>query len=128
MNKKLIKIFIILVVAIVGLLFAFNMSYGWLYVKFDGKTYVANTGGGTDYSVGEQLGCVQSKIPTAIKPYKNNQSNGFSYGTEIYSSDEATTILIKFDNQYYKLQDINRAEGWGNGIKVKIRENKIVLQ
>lgn len=127
MNKKLKKILFIIVFLLIGGLFIFNRSGGWLYVKFDGKVYVANTGGGQDYSIGKQLGCVQNKIPKLIKPYIDNQSNGFPYGTEIYDSEYPNQIFIKYGDKYYPLQDIDKAENWGNGINVKIRNNKIVF-
>ncbi|WP_461613905.1 hypothetical protein [Clostridium sp. Marseille-QA1073] len=119
MKKKLI---IISLIVIAPVLFMINASY----IKYDGKLYVANSGGGEGYLVGEQLGSVRSRVPNIIKPFKNNQSNGFPYGTEIYAYANPSQILFKFDNKYYFLQDINRAENWGNGIKFKIKNNKIV--
>lgn len=128
MNKKITKISIGIAILIVIGLFVFNMSWGWLYVKFDGNVYVANRGGSEDYSIKEQVGCVQNKIPKIIKPFGNNQSNGFPYGTQLYASDDPTQLFAKFGDKYYPLQDIERAEGWGNAIKIKIKNNNVVYE
>lgn len=126
MKKKYTKILIGIVILLVIGLFAFNMSGGWLYVKLDGKLYVANSGGSEDYPIKEQIGCVQDKIVSIIKPFRNTQSNGFPYGTQLYASDDTSQIIAKFGDKYYQLQDIDTAENWGNGIKVKIKNNTAV--
>lgn len=103
MKKKISKILIGIAILFGLGLFAFNMSYGWLYVKFDGKVYVANGSGSEDYPINEQVGSVQNKIPKIIKPFGNNQSNGFPYGTELYASYDQTQLIAKFGDKYYPL-------------------------
>lgn len=125
--KKIFEETSILVVILLVLgLFAFNMSNGWTYVKVNGNLYVANSNGVEEYPIKEKVGSVNQRVFNILKPLKNDQSNGFPNGTELYSDDNTSRVIAKFNDKYYILEDINKAENWGNGLKMKIKNNTIV--
>ena len=96
----------------------------WTYLKYDNKLYVLCS---PEILTQEQLksikltkvGTVKREIFAFFKPRSNNVSNGFKKGTEIYSSDVGE-VLIKFKGEFHSLEDTATADGWGNGIQVRL--------
>ena len=121
MIKKLRRFVIIIFIFLFIRIVLANLSGGWIYVKFNGNLYVANTEYSEAYAVKEKVGTIQEKIFKLIKPYKNNQSNGFPVGTELYSTDNQSELIVKYIDKYYLLQDVEKTVNARNGAKVKIK-------
>jgi len=66
-----------------------------------------------------KLETVKREIFAFFKPRSNNVSNGLKKGTEIYSSDVGE-VLIKFKGEFHPLEDTAKADGWGNGMQVRL--------
>ena len=137
MSSKVKKFIIILAVIIIGLFSFYKItglsesSMGWTYVKFENKLYVINT----DYKIpkddynkyiGDKLGTINNKVPNYFKPASNSSSNGFPVGTELYRDISNDGLIVKFNNNFYSLCDTSTAEGWGNGIIIKVKGDKLV--
>lgn len=127
-NKFLRKGLIIIAIITLIIVVMFNLSYGWIYVKVNGNTYVANSTeiNESDYSesIDEKIGNISSKTISFFKPIKNRASNGFPEGTEIYSSNYPNVIFIKYNEKFYELCNIDN-DTWGNGVKVKIKNGNV---
>lgn len=130
MKKKLISIRIIIVVGILiaGIYFLgsiFNPANGWVYIKINDKTYVANSAEIHNVIKPKQIGATQYKTLPFLKPTKNSGSNGFSYGLTIYEGDTQESIFIEQKNGYLKLNSTS-LDNWEDGVKMKVKDNQLI--
>ena len=95
----------------------------WTYLKYDNTLYVLCSPVVDPEQVKEvkktKIGTVKKEIFVFLKPKSNNESNGFRKGTEIYTSDTGQ-VIIKFKDEFYPLENTATADGWGNGVQIRL--------
>lgn len=98
----------------------------WTYLKYKDNLYVLNTPETLEppeVNNLTQIGIVEREISRFFKPESNNVSNGLRKGTEIFidnRTSETYALIIKFKDKFYKFVNTANADGWGNGIMVRL--------
>ncbi len=126
--KKSQKKYLAFILMISGLLIAYiciNFSNGWIFVKINNKTYVANSSKRYKEIEGNQIGVTHYNQIDFLKPTRNNGSNILPYGCIFYEGEEDNEIFMKVKDQYIKLVSIENKE-WKNGDKVTLADLELI--
>ena len=128
-NKIVILAGVIFIGAIIGFKVLLS-SNGWTFVKVDDEIYVLNSIKSTirEGHIGEELGSVEKKIFSFLKPIGDYSSNGFPYGTPIYKDLNSKGIIVKHGSDYFRLDSTTKIKNWDSGVKYKVKNNDIVIE
>ena len=108
MKKNTKRVIIGLAVIVVSLVLFFsgviyNTADDWVYIKINDKIYVANDADIYKDIPLTEIGTVEDRCLSFIKPTKNNQSNGFPEGVAVYEGTESECIYVEEGEWFLKL-------------------------